>query len=247
MSITLHQFASSHFNEKARWALAYKGVAHQRESYLPGPHMSAMRKLSGQTATPVMDYEGEIISGSAAIIDKLEQAHPEPALYPQDPQQRRQALEDQARFDAQLGPAVRTVVFGAMLPTIGYAAQIFGREHSGLKKTLYRAMLPMLKGLIAKGNSADTPEKIAAAEQVLQAFLSEFDERLGNGQEYLVGDRFSVADLAAASLLAPIVSLSHPDMVRPPPVPEAMQRLVANFSARRATQWAHTIYERHRP
>ena len=31
--ITLHQFLYSHFNEKARWALAFKGVPHERRSY----------------------------------------------------------------------------------------------------------------------------------------------------------------------------------------------------------------------
>ena len=34
----LWQFTASHYNEKARWALDWKGVAHVRQSLLPGPH-----------------------------------------------------------------------------------------------------------------------------------------------------------------------------------------------------------------
>lgn len=51
--IVLHQFAFSHFNEKARWALQYKGVDYKRESYLPSLHMPQIKKLSGQSYTPV--------------------------------------------------------------------------------------------------------------------------------------------------------------------------------------------------
>ncbi len=36
---TLWQIQVSHYSEKARWALAYKGVEHRRRSPLPGmPH-----------------------------------------------------------------------------------------------------------------------------------------------------------------------------------------------------------------
>jgi glutathione S-transferase len=52
--VVLHQFVASHYNEKARWALDWKGVAHRRITYFPGPHALAMRRLSGQTATPVL-------------------------------------------------------------------------------------------------------------------------------------------------------------------------------------------------
>jgi glutathione S-transferase len=46
MKLELHQFPSSHFNEKARWALDYKGLEHSRLNYLPGPHMRPIKKLS---------------------------------------------------------------------------------------------------------------------------------------------------------------------------------------------------------
>ena len=101
--ITLHQFEFSHFNDKARWALTWKGLEHKRISYLPGPHMPAIRRLSGQNQTPVLSLDDEVIAGSASIIDRLEQLHPEPALYPQDPQQRKAALDWQQRYDETVG------------------------------------------------------------------------------------------------------------------------------------------------
>ena len=80
--LELIQFRYSHYNEKARWALDFKGLPHRRTSLLPGPHMGKVKKLTGQTSTPVLRLGGRYVAGSAAIIAALEQAHPEPALYP---------------------------------------------------------------------------------------------------------------------------------------------------------------------
>jgi glutathione S-transferase len=35
----LWQIAISHYSEKVRWALAYKGIEHRRRSPAPGAHM----------------------------------------------------------------------------------------------------------------------------------------------------------------------------------------------------------------
>ena len=65
--ITLYQFAGSHFNEKARWALDLKGVDHERVSLMPGPHAPRMKKLTGRTDTPVLVDGEEVVAGSTAI------------------------------------------------------------------------------------------------------------------------------------------------------------------------------------
>lgn len=92
-NVLLHQFSSSHFNEKARWVLDYKQVEHTRIGYLPGPHIPQMKKLSGQSATPVLEWDGEIVHGSTAIIEYVERKVPEPALLPPD-QDDRQKMAD---------------------------------------------------------------------------------------------------------------------------------------------------------
>jgi glutathione S-transferase len=63
--IVLHQFQQSHFNEKARWGLDWKGLPHRRVSHLPGPHLPQTRRLSGQTATPVLDLDAEVVEKQA--------------------------------------------------------------------------------------------------------------------------------------------------------------------------------------
>ncbi len=245
MTITLHQFAFSHFNEKARWALAYKNVAHVKETYLPGPHMGAIKKLSGQTATPLLEIDSEIIAGTSAIIDRLEQDYPEPQLYPSDPDQRIAALAVQTEFDKTVGPAVRTVIFSVLVNEGSYLCRMFAGSKSLPKRLAYRATFPLARGLIAKGNGV-TPENVPVCHETTRNTLDQVAEQVA-GTGYMVGDTFSVADLTAASLLAPIASVAHPDMKRPEPLPPAMQELVDQFSAHPTIAWVNGIYAKHRP
>ena len=104
MTVTLHQFRYSHYNEKARWALTWKGIRHRRISYLPGPHALYLRRLSGQQQTPVLDWDGDIIAGSAAIVDVLEERVPERPLQPDDADLRAEVAAERRHFDDTVGP-----------------------------------------------------------------------------------------------------------------------------------------------
>ncbi len=244
--LVLHQFPSSHYNEKARWALDWKGLRHARESYLPGPHMPAMKRLSGQTATPVLVMNGRTIVGSARIIDELERAFPERPLYPEDPEQRRRALEIQRRFDAEVGPAVRTAVFSALILEPGFLCRVFAGSRPLAKRVFYRAAFPLAKPLIAKANGVTDAANVARALERTQQALDEVARAVGESGQ-LVGDRFSVADLTAASLLAPLVTLPHPDMARPQPIPPRMEDFYRRWEKHPAAQWVREQYAKHRP
>ena len=67
---TLWQIDVSHYSEKARWALALKGVEHRRRSPVPGAHMAVAAWLTrgGQVTFPVLSIDGERIGDSTAII-----------------------------------------------------------------------------------------------------------------------------------------------------------------------------------
>jgi glutathione S-transferase len=239
-------FSRSHFNEKARWALAWKGVAHRRRSYLPGPHAPVIQRLSGQTATPVLELEGRVIAGSAAIIDALERRFPERPLYPSDPALREQARRLQREWDEQVGPAVRTVLFSELIHEPGHVCATFADQKSAAKRAVYRAALPLLRGRIARAHHTDDPEAVKRAHEITRRALDEVVRRRGES-DVLVGDSFGVADLCCAALLAPLVpDLPHPDMARPKPVPERLAGFLAQWSEHPAIHWVERQYARHR-
>src|ERR671914_426476 len=94
----------SHYNEKVRWTLDYKGIAHVRRGVLPGTHAEVAERLTdGRTSTfPVLELDGRTIDDSTVIIEELESRHPAPALYPADPAERERALELEDFFDEEL-------------------------------------------------------------------------------------------------------------------------------------------------
>jgi len=244
-TIELLQFPFSHFNEKARWALDFKGIAHQRTNYLPGPHVPQIRKLTGQNAVPVLRIDGKVIFGSARIIDELERRHPTPALYPQDSGARNQALELQARFDNDLGPATRRLIFDATLGEPAYVADMFSTGHPQWKRTLYRVASPLTAILIRSGNGVDV-ERVRKAVVTVETTLDFLADRTA-ATGYLVGDSFSVADLTAAALLGPITDVAHPDMKKPRTMPARAEALIKRYADHPAVRWSIEMYRRHRP
>jgi len=242
----LHQFARSHYNEKARWGLDWKGIAHRRETHLPGPHMLPIRKLSGQSATPVLCLDGAVVAGSAAILDALETRFPERSLYPADPALRTRAFAIQRDFDAEVGVASRTAVFSVLLEEPDYLCETFAGHCGRLARMAYRATLPVLKPVIAKANGVTDTAAVERAFARTQAAL-DFVEREIGASGYLAGDAFSIADLCCASLLAVVVDVQHPDMYKATPRPARMEEVLARFAEHPATAWVQEQYARNRP
>ncbi len=204
--IELFQFPASHFNEKVRWALDWKRVPHERISLVPGPHAARMRKLSGQTATPVLRDRGQVIAGSARILEHLERRFPEPALHPRDPDDLRRALAIQREFDEEVGPAVRLAKFFQVM-SADYATRVFGDGLGPLGRAAYRASFPLVRRVMWRKMGIDADSAVRAGGRTLQAL--DFVAKTAGPSGHLVGERFGLADLACASLLMPAVRVAE--------------------------------------
>lgn len=244
--VVLHQFERSHFNEKARWALDWKRVRHRRESYLPGPHAPQIKRLSGQTSTPVLVIDGEVVAGAAAILERLERRFPDPALYPVEPALRERALAIQAEWDAEVGPATRTAIFSVLIEEPDYLCRMFAGSKSRAKRLAYRAAFPIARRMMARAHETDDPAAVKHAFGRSRSALDFVAKHAAPG-EPLVGDRFSVADLCCAALLAPLTRVSHPDMARPEPMPPRMSAFLESWQDHPGSAWVQEVYARHRP
>src|SRR4249919_2543308 len=105
----------SHFNEKARWALDYKQVAHRRRAPMPGVlHPVVALAKTRKPTFPILELDGETIGDSTRIIEALERRYPDPPLYPADPDERARALEIEDYFDVEVAPNLRRLLFWEM-------------------------------------------------------------------------------------------------------------------------------------
>lgn len=244
--LVLLQFPYSHYNEKARWALDWKRLPHRRRSLLPGPHLPKIRRLTGATTTPVLLVDDRVVAGSAAILEELERIAPEPALVPRDAAARDRALAIESHFDAEVGTRTRRAVFDVMLRDHGYFCRVFSHHRSAPVRALYRAAFPLAAPVVRRGVGLDVA---GAAEEASAGCLAALDRvaRETAATGYLVGDSFTIADLAAASLLAVLTELDHPDMDRPRPAPAPLAAFYARFADHPGMAWVREQYRRHRP
>jgi glutathione S-transferase len=202
----LWQYSFSNYNEKARWALDFKGISHERRSLMPGGPR-AMLFSRGDGTIPVLDLDGERIVDSTAIIAALEEHQPEPGLYPADPDERRRALELEDFFDENAGHDMRRVGFWEVHDNVGYGLSFMTTDQPKVKATLGRAGLRLAFPGVWRYMSARYGFDEASVERSRTTLIEGLDriesERVGG--DYLVGGRFTVADLTAAALLYPLV------------------------------------------
>jgi glutathione S-transferase len=245
MDIELLQFPYSTFNEKARWALDYKGIAHTRRNLLPGPHAFILKRLTGRTITPVVRFGTDHLDGSARIIEALEQRFPNPALYPADPALRSEALKIQAWVDEDIGPRTRRCILHHIIVDAGYTAKLFGEGQSLLTQRLYAATFPLARALIRRGNGITGPQSLQDGDAAMREALDFVTDRT-RSTGYCVGDSFSVADLALAAILAGAGNPPGSAMERPAPRPPGLDAWVQQWAAHPGMSWMLDMYARHR-
>jgi glutathione S-transferase len=238
----------SHYNEKARWALDLKGVDYERRAPTPGAHMLVALWLTrGRHKTfPVLQLDGEAIGDSTAIIAALERGFPDPPLYPEDPDERSRALDLEEFFDEELGPHVRLLAFHEATkdPAIveRFTVDVLPRRLADVAPVRAGAarFFSAFTGL-RYGVKSDRRAELARGK--ILAGFDRLESELGD-REYLVGDRFTVADLTAASLLYPLVQ--PPEGPWLPPPPAALERFREPLEDRPGFRWVEEMFRRHR-
>lgn len=239
----LWQFRASHFNEKVRWALDWKGIPHERRSLLPGPHAPVVFWLTGQKSVPVLRLDGETIADSTRIIAALERRHPTPPLYPADETARRRALELEEYFDDEIGVHLRRFVFNAVLPDADFTADLMTPEFGGVTKAVYRALFPLTR-MVMRFDMGIDDDAAARSRARVDAALDRLEREI-RPSGHLVGDAFSVADLTAAALLSPLVNPPEYPYAQPPATP-AVDAIRERYARRPSVAWAREMYRRHR-
>jgi glutathione S-transferase len=214
--ITLYQLHWSHYVEKVRWALDFKGVEWRAVDVDPFTkremqHLNRKTTLdSGRqlyTVPTIHDgATGEVVGESSQILDYLERTYPTPSLYPADPAQRQEVMQLMLWLDSTLGLGARRLAYTQVaLENPGVLGQLFVPQIVGTSSRWnVKAKLAgaIIAGVLTRRfrflhNRADR-----VFEQLEQCLL--IAARRLSTRRFLVGDGFSAADLTLASLLRPL-------------------------------------------
>jgi glutathione S-transferase len=234
----------SHYNEKVRWALDWKGIPHRRRVLGPDYLIRAWW-ATGRGTLPILFLDGRAIGDSTHILAALEARHPEPPLYPSSDADRQRALALEDDLDERLGPALRAAVVTPLFrldPELAIRALTSGMPEAAYRRLRgLRWIFPAYYRFRHKISDAKLEEDRAAVVAALDRI-----ERERSGRAYLVGDAFSVADLTAAAMLSPL--LQPPEIQYPLAVawPPGLREWREGVLKHPAAQWAARLYRIHR-
>ena len=239
---TLYIFAISHYCEKARWALDHFGLAYRLKHVVPGLNRLLAKRLGAASGSlPFLAAADGPIAGSGAIIDWGERrraadraslAGPVPA----------EVLAIERRLDQVAGIHIRRYYYSAaLLSEPELVRPIFSRD---------LALVPRLAVML--GWSKIVPKMIAGMDlgpaqgaqsrDRLVGELDWLDGLLGDGRAYLCGERFTRADLTAASLLAPLINPPQHPTYAGLVIPPMLEQDIAQWRQRPALQWVRRVY-----
>jgi len=245
-TLTLYTFAASQSSEKIRWALDASGLRYRESRLTPFLHYAQNLRISGSLglSIPVLEADGQTVQDSTQILEWLEKNRAPCALIPREPQERQAAMQWEARFD-HVGPHVVRCMYATLLEDPQLVRRLWTLDASAVDRGLLRAGFPLLSRIFSRGLGLH-PALLEHSRRVIERTLNELDRITAAGRTYLVGERLTVADITAASRLAPLVCPDEHAVFSDPEYRDAIASLVSGWQARPSFAWLREMYRLHR-
>jgi len=182
---------------KARLALHEKGLEWDGEIldlHRGDQHRPEYLQLNPNGVVPTLVHDGRVIIESTLIIEYLDETFPDPPLMPSDPFQRAQVRLWMKKIDDYLHAACSTVTFA-----IAFRQGLLKRTPEELEARFKsipdpayreRQRLSVTQGIAAP--------HVAPAVKNYDKYIGEMEAALSRSS-YLVGESYTLADLAATS------------------------------------------------
>ncbi len=153
--------------------------------------------------------EDGVLADSTEILGWVDQKSGG-SLYGEDPKTRE--LED--LFDERLGPHTRRLAYFHLLDAPRFA-ELFDQGTPRVKRWMFRRVSAVVRKMIRKSYQVDLEGAERSRVRVRQVFAN-VARQLDDGRRYLVGDRFTAADLTFAAMAAPVLIPENYGYALPP-------------------------------
>lgn len=242
--LTLFTINMSHYSEKVRWLLDYEKIDYQEEALTPFIHALPMfiKGKRKQTTVPLLQHGSKYLQNSPRIVDWIAKERGPLKTLPAEFQD--EVIEIQKRFDAIGKPIARYLYFtGFDHPAL--IKDIWTQFAKPWENIVVRASYPIIKHLFKKMQRVNEVD-VAKAEQKIDQEMKWLEQRLSDGRQFLVGDSFTIADITAASLLAPLACPSEHPIYGTQDFRENISGSAKKWAASPALEWVRTMYTQNR-
>lgn len=246
----------SHYNERARWALQYHGVAAVERRYLPMLHLRAVRavvpraqrvadKVGSGLSTPVLVLDdGRVLNDSSAVVQWADATHGTEAssLYPAA--HRAEILAFEQRLHDSAGRDTRFMAYWYLLDDTRALAALVRANVSWWQRAVFTLGAPAARSGMRRRLGLTSARHKKVRERLMTT-LGDLGALLGD-RSYYVGDRFSAADLTAAALLSPVLHPIPRFGAQLPRLEGPFQEFRAEVASTAAGQHALRMFAEHR-
>lgn len=200
MTFTLYHHGSSVCAAKVRFAMAEKGLPWDGVyiDILKGEQFTPeYLKINAKGVVPTLVHDDLVVPDSTVIIEYLDQIFPETSVHPTDPWERAQARYWTKAVDEDLHPACGAVTF------------VCSHRHTVLKNLGDEGVKAFLASTPKMSVTSDWKSQKdgftrygfdapGAADKVrlYDTYLRKMEDALSGGNDWLVGKKFSIADIA---------------------------------------------------
>jgi glutathione S-transferase len=236
----------SHYCEKARWALERAEIEYSEEAHVQLVHrIVAIRTGAGRRVPVLVTAEGSL-SESSRIVRWADRRLPEERRLVW-PEAEVEIDELERGFDEVFGVEGRRWMYASLIDTD--VPTRFGTEPMpAWERRALPVAVPLLKlylRLFMNVGPGAAEEALASVERT----FDQVEQRLADGRRYLLGDRFSAADLAFVALSAAVLMPERYGVRLPQPseLPAEVAAVVLRLRGREAGEFAARIVAEERP
>lgn len=205
---TLYQFPLSPYCEKVRWILDFKELHYVAQNLAPALHRAFAQRKTKQNYLPILhDDGGAWVADSHQIALYLDDIYPEHRIIRPQRHLYDEILASSVLAD-QLGVAVRHWCLASLVAENAQHLDILLGERGYLRK-FEKITRPLLQKVMSRSFHLNNMTKVQESKQQMQQLILQFNAKVEQNGEFLIGGRLSLADMTLASMIAPILHIDE--------------------------------------
>jgi cytochrome P450/glutathione S-transferase len=238
-------------DEIARWVLDRNDILYNDEPHAPHLCTDTVNKLTGANGTkntPVLIKTDALLYSTDSLVQYIDmQTEPGKRLLPDDPEKRKQVLDLYNLFTNQFDDKVTKYVYAQMLAAPELAREVFTKRVPGSERMMFKSKFVSISEALREqlNLAAHTSEELLAS---IRKTFTQVADLLADGRKYLTGNSITIADIAFASIAAPLIlpeefggvcaSISQ--------VPTEYRKVVTELRGTKAGQFVLDLYQEDR-
>lgn len=239
-------------DEIARWVLDWNDVLYKDEPHAPYLSNQVFNALTGEKRaanSPVLINTDALVYTTGSIVQYLEQrAISSKKLLPDDLQKKQEVLELYKLFTGSFEENVTKYFYSRLLPNPQFAQALIRQRIPRHERYRYKEKFDTLSAALTTELKLSESSPEERLDEIKKVF-NQVDRILSDGRRYLAGEKLTLADIAFASVAAPLVLPEECGgaMSTMSQVPDDYRRDINAFRTTAAGQFVMLLYQEERP